>query len=437
MRLTWVLVLAVSTTALAAKKPVLVNAPANVAKVLNKELSKKYTPVPLKQSLGPTPTAKEVRDVTVPAKAVAVIQAQAGGKYITLQVLSGHDGTPLDTVTFKPPKKFKALPNDAADALFAALAQGKAPGAEPKTAPPPADPPRADPPVADAPRTPAPEAAVVPATKPPDEPAASSPSSSDSTPPAEVSSSSASESKPQPLPAVHTGVGFKAFSRSFSWAAGASDALASYSLPFAGAVAFNAAWFPGAHFTTGAGSWFGLFLDGEVGIGLASKQDDSRYGTQAQRFRLGVQARFPVGQSLLIDALAGYATQTFAIAPESANTGAPRPNIPSVAYSGPRAAAGLKYVFTGTLTGELLVGLMVLVGKGEIGSAAYFPNTSGLSLDAALGLSVEVVANLRLRAAFDWTGYFLSTNVDPTAIVTASGASDHYLGGTLSLLWVM
>jgi hypothetical protein len=432
MRLIWVLGVVLATSAFAAKKPVLLSALANVAKVLNKELAKKYTPVPLKRSLGPTPTAKEVRDVTAPAKAIAVIQAQASGKYITLQVLSGHDGTPLDTVTFKPPKKFKALPPEAADALFAALAQGKAPSAEAKPA---------DAPVADAPKPkPAEPLAAAASTKEPtpdpSAPASSSApssSSSSSAPAAEVSSSGASAPPAQELPAVKVGVGFTMFSRSFSWAAGASDALASYALPFAGAVAFNAAWFPGARFTQGAGSWFGAFLDGEVGIGLASRQDDSRYGTQAQRLRLGVQARIPVGRAVLVDALAGYAGQSFAISPDAANTGAPRPNIPSVAYTGPRVAAGAKFVFVGTLTGEALVGFTFLVGKGELGSASYFPNTTGVSLDVALALSIELVSNLRLRATFDWAGYFLSTNANSTAVTTASGASDHYLGGTLAV----
>lgn len=438
MRLSWILVLVLATSAFAAKKPVLVNAPAKVAKVLNKELGKKYTLLALKGSLGPSPTAKEVRDVTAPAKAIAVIQAQAGGKYITLQILSGHDGTPLDTITFKPPKKFKALPADASKALFAALAQGKAPAAEPK----------ADAPVADAggksdAKAPD-EKKAAPEKEPASEKAAatarasaSSSSSAEEEPAAEVSSSSAFEPTPSELPAIVTGVGFKGFGRSFGWAAGSSDALASYALPFAGAVAFEGAWYPGAHFTGGFGGNIGAFLNGEVGIGLASRQDESRYGTRADRFRFGATVRFSLGERVLLNALLGYSTQTFAIAPTSATTGNPRPNIPSVTYNGPRAAVGANFRITDSFSADALLGFMYVYGKGELASDRYFPNTTGLALDGGVGLSLKLVEALRVRASFDWTGYFLATHADPMAVITSTGASDHFFGGTLSVLWVM
>lgn len=428
MRITWLLALLLSTSAVAAKKPVLINAPRKVAKVLNKELSKKYAPVPLKASLGPSPTAKEVRDVTAPVKAIAVIQAQAGGKYITLQVLSGDDGTPLDTITFKPPKRFKALPRDAADALFAALAQGHPPAAQPGATPTAeaAKPQQA--PDQDAER--ASEKVAEPEQSAPEETASSSSSS-------EVSGSSGFEPTPSELPAIVTGVGFKGFGRTFGWAAGSSDALASYSLPFAGAVAFEGTWYPGAHFTRGFGANLGAFLSGEVGIGLASKQDDSRYQTRADRFRFGARVRVPMGKAVLLDGVLGYSTQTFAIAPQSATTGLPRPNIPSVTYNGPRAAVGATFQFNERFGADVLAGFMFVYGKGELASSTYFPNTTGLAVDAGLGVTVQVVEALRVRASFDWTGYFLATHADPTAIITSTGATDHFIGSTLSLLWVM
>lgn len=426
MRITWLLALLLSTSAFAAKKPVLVNAPAKVAKVLNKELGRKYSLIALKTSLGPTPTAKEVRDVTTPVKAIAVIQAQAGGKYITLQVLSGDDGTPLDTITFKPPRKFKSLPREASAALFAALAQGKAPAAS------------ASAPVAEStksdtkPDTKAESAKAEPEKDEPEDTASPESASEAAT---EVGSSF--EPTPSSLPAIVTGVGFKGFGRSFGWAAGSSDALASYSLPFAGAVAFEGTWYPAAHFTDGFVSNIGAFLSGEVGIGLASKQDDSRYQTRADRFRFGARLRLPLGKKVLLDGVLGYSTQTFAIAPQSATTGLPRPNIPSVTYNGPRAAVGATFQFNEVFGADVLAGFMFVYGKGELASASYFPNTSGLAVDAGLGVSVKVVEALRVRASFDWTGYFLATHADPMAIVTSTGATDHFIGSTLSVLWVM
>jgi hypothetical protein len=441
VRLLWLLALVLSTSALAAKKPVLVDAPGKLAKVLNKELSRKYAPLPLKGSLGPSPTAKEVRHVTAKVKAIAVIQAQASGKYVTLQVLSGDDGTPLDVITFRPPKKFKALPREAADALFAALAKGQAPSGD-AGAPAPAaeaakapDEPSKTPDKADTSDKGAGKVAEKRAEPAKAEPEERAPSPSES--PTEVSGRTSFAPSPSDLPAVVTGVGFKGFGRSFGWAAGSSDALASYSLPFAGAVAFEGAWYPGAHFTKGFGANLGVFLSGEVGIGLASKQDASRYQTRADRFRFGARVRVPVGEKLLLDGVLGYSTQTFAIAPQAATTGLPRPNIPSVTYNGPRAAVGATFQFNERFGADVLAGFLFVYGKGELASAAYFPNTTGVSVDAGLGVTVKAVEALCVRASFDWTGYFLTIHADPMALFTSTGATDHYFGGTLSLLWIM
>jgi hypothetical protein len=415
MRLTVLALMLSSPAVLAAKKPVLVNAPPAVMKAVGAALGPSYAVVPLPASLGPTPTTKEVRAVTVPARAVALVQAEVGVKYVSLQVLSGDDGTPLDTIAFKPPKKWKALPADIAQQLRDALARGKAPTA-------------AATPLADG--RGGLSAGVTAAPPPPREAPPAAPS-------AELSGSSSAPPRRSAQPAFVTGVGFKGLSRSFAWAAGASEALASYSLPFAGAVAFDGTWYPGAHFTDGFAANVGAFINGEVGIGIASRQEDARFQTRADRFRFGARLRLPLGSRLQLDGALGYSTQTFAIAPQAAGTATPRPNIPSVTYTGPRAAVGASLQFGERVNVDALAGFMLVAGAGELATSAYFPKTSGVAADASLGLGVRLVDALRLRASFDWTGYFLSTNADPGASVTARGATDHFLGGTLSVLWVM
>jgi hypothetical protein len=317
---------------------------------------------------------------------------------------------------------------------LAALAQGKAPPAQ--STPQPVDVPAAEPPK-ERPPKPMPEETKAHAAVGESETSRHAEPEEDARVTQRSSSRPRDEAEAPGLPAIDTAVGFKAFARSFTWAPGHSDALASYSLPFAGAVAFDGNWFPGAHFTQGVLANVGAFVNGEVAIGLASRQDESRYGTRADRFRFGLRMRFPFGARLVLDALAGYSTQTFSIAQQSATTGAPRPNIPSVTYNGLRAAGGLKVRIAGTFTAEALAGFMYVYGKGELASDRYFPRTTGLAVDAGLALSVEVLEHLCVRGAFDWTGYFLNTHADPMALVTASGASDHFLGGTLSLVWIM
>lgn len=251
---------------------------------------------------------------------------------------------------------------------------------------------------------------------------------------AEVSGTNA----PAPLerPAVVTSVGVRGFGRVFAWAPGASADLPAYTMPYGSAVAFEAAWYPGAHVTQGAGANFGVFLDGVVGLGLTSHADTVTFGTSAQRLRFGARLRFPLGQRSQLDVLLGYGTQTFEIAAQSP-TGVARPAIPSVAYAGPRGALGATFRFSERVGGDLLAGFTWLLGTGELSSQAFFPNASGLAADASLGLSIKLVEALRLRLSADWTGYFLSMNADAASTLQATTAMDHFIGGTLSLAWTM
>lgn len=251
---------------------------------------------------------------------------------------------------------------------------------------------------------------------------------------AEVSSTSSTA--PLERPAVVTSVGARGFGRVFAWATGASADLPAYSMPYGSAVAFEAAWYPGAHVTQGVGADFGVFLDGVVGLGLTSHTDTATFGTSAQRLRFGARLRFPLGERSQLDVLLGYGTQTFDIASRSP-TGAARPAIPSVAYAGPRGALGATFRFSERVGGDLLAGFTWLLGTGEIGSQAFFPNASGLAADASLGVSIKLVEALRLRLSADWTGYFLTMNADSASTLQATTAMDMFIGGTLALAWTM
>src|SRR4051794_38009963 len=98
----WLFLIALTSTAVFAGQPaVVLTGPAPVTKWVSKELSKRYTPKVLAKGVSAMPTAKEVRDVTAPASAIALVLCQSSGNFVTLQVLNGADGTPLDTVSIK------------------------------------------------------------------------------------------------------------------------------------------------------------------------------------------------------------------------------------------------------------------------------------------------------------------------------------------------
>lgn len=423
--LIWIVALIVVTPAFA-KKSVVVSAPPALGKLLSKQLAQRYTVVPLKTPLGPAPTAKEVREVTAPVSAIAVMTVAAGRKYVTAQILSGHDGTPLDTVTWRVNPR-KPLPPDALQSIFDALAQGTAPA---KAAPPPRDAPVADAPVADV-RSGSGKQKKEPAVAEREEPSQAEETT--------VTGEAETPRTPSTRPAIRAGVGVHAFSRSFNWAGSPSDSLATYALPFAAAVNIDAQWFPGAHFTDHPiASNTGVFVNADVGVGVASRQDDSRFGTRADRLRFGAMMRFPMLKDRLeLGAHLGYATQTFAISPVAANDGSPRPNIPSVTFNGPRLGGGARFQLIGTLAADATLGLQYVYGKGELASERYFPRTSAFSMDVTAGVSMELVQNIHARVGFDWTRYFLNLNPQEGMPFTAGSAADQYLGGSLSLSWVM
>lgn len=128
MRLVWFCCVLAGSVALA-KPTVVLSGPAPLTKAVGKELGKKYA-VKAVGAISAMPTAKEVRDVTAPAGAIALVQCSATGAFVTLQVLNGADGTPLDTVSIKGSAKKLKIAKPQLAALIFAIGQGKAPGKE-------------------------------------------------------------------------------------------------------------------------------------------------------------------------------------------------------------------------------------------------------------------------------------------------------------------
>ncbi len=437
MRL-WVgLTVLLATTAFAApKKPVvLITGPAAVTKLLSKELSKKYTPRPLAR-IAPMPTAKEVREVTAPASAIAVVIAQAAGAFITVQVLSGDDGTPLDTITVKgtakKPPRTLAKPQLAA--LLFAVAQGKPPGAtkkaEPQVVEPAPDPkpePKAEPKKEQlAAKKKEPEPKPAPREEPRPEPA---PEVADSTPSEPLT--------PSDRPAVRASVGFGGFNRTFNWAGNPSPSLATSSQPFAAAVAVDATWFPGAHFTAGFLAHLGLFVTAEFGVGMASRVDTSRFSNHANRIRFGAVGRLPLGSRFELTGHVGYARHELSTSATAVNDGSLRPNIPDVVFNGFRGGLGARLRLFGTVELDALGGFQTVAGKGELGSQRFFPQASAMAVDAGGGLSVELAPHLRLRGGAEWQRYFVTLNAEETSTFFARTAADQYLAASVQLQWVM
>ncbi len=409
-----------------------------MARLLQSTLSSRFSVTINTNAISDSPTAKEVRSLTVPAKAIAVVLARSAGDSWSITVLNGADGTPLENQVFRAAarKPLKALPKNVAGPIVLACATGQAPPAEggAQAEPTKTEPAKTEPKVTETKTEPAKKAEVATKTEAPKTEVTSS-SSTSSAP--SISSSTNEPSTPSPLPALRVGLGFRGFGRSLTWAGDPEQALAKYGLGFAPAVALDATWYPGAHVTSGVLANLGVAFAGDIAVGVSSKQDTSKFGTRADRYRISAAFRQPFGSVFSIEALAGVSLQRFSIDPVAANDGTARPNIPSVAFAGPRGALGVRLVKLGPVGLDAMGGFTFLVSTGELGTDAYFKRARGFGVDAGAGVSVELVDNLHLRASFDWTRYFLTLNPEEGARFTAPSATDQYLGGSVALQWVM
>lgn len=431
------------------KPAVVLSGPAKLTKFLSKELSKRFTPRTLKSDVGTQPTTAEVRAVTAPASAVALIVVQPAGSSFIIHVLNGADGTPLDAITVKGSEKrvpmylLPALRNS----LMFAINSGVAPDAGDAPAPAPTEEPSkpvaatepASKPAEPTKTAPPPEKKPVEPVKSPS-PVAERPSEP-AAPVATVTEPTPELNRPASLPAIKLSVGGGGFNRSLTWSGNPSPYLASGNYPFTANISVDGTWYPAAHFTSNFASNIGVFGAADFGVGMVSKVDVggdvSRFANSANRMRLGAIVRIPIVDAFTVLAHVGYARHQVTTSPTAINDGSVRPNIPDVLFNGFRGGIGLRARLIGTLEVDAGGAFQAVVGKGEIASAAYFPDATAIAVDAGGGLSVQIVEHIRLRAGVEWQRYFVALHPGENVTYYAQNAADQYITATASLQWSM
>ncbi len=435
--------LAASAVVAAPKKPskpnVVVSGPPAITKLVTKSIAQRYVAKPLKKPVAALPTAKEVRDVTTPQQAVALVIGSASGKFITLQVLNGADGTPLDTVTIpgtlkKPPK---TLSKPQLAALLFALGSGKAPGKEEPVVE--AKPEPTPEPVAE-PAKPEPKAEpVAVARKPEPKPEPVTKAEPEPEPEPEPVKVDDSKDVPSPHGAFRAYVGGGIFNRNLNWIGQQTNALSTVSHPGSGTVTAQLSVYPAAAFTSGVLAHFGAFISADVGINLRSRYGNtsSIFAHDSSRLRVGALARLPIAERFNVFAHVGYSRHELGSSATSLDGMFQKPSYPDVLFNGFRAGIGFRLRIVGTLELEGLGGFQVVVGKGELASERYFPAATALAVDAGGALSIELVPNIRLRAGAEWQRYFVTLNPGENAMYVARAAGDQYIWVNGGLQWAM
>lgn len=249
-----------------------------------------------------------------------------------------------------------------------------------------------------------------------------------------LAGSAALASEARPAVTASAGAGF--LNRSLTWQGGTPGQLTEANSPFSGAVAVDASWFPGAHVTEGPGSWFGLFGEGEIGLGLSAKLANSSavFAQSATRLRFGGVVRFPLGERASLLVHGGYARQVFSTSSQAVVGTASRPNTPDVLFEGPRGGLGVQARLGERWALEVLAGGQYVMGLGELGMAKWFPQASAFALDAGAGLSVQLAEHVRLRLSLKWQRTFITLERNT---FRAESAAEQYLSGALTFQWAM
>ena len=212
----------------------------------------------------------------------------------------------------------------------------------------------------------------------------------------------------------------------------AQDDLRDYTLGFGPGVGVKFQWYPGAHFTGGVGSQFGVDFDFKRLFDFDSTRDGLSFPTRSQEFLIGARWRYPI-KIWEPAVVAGFGVQKFEL--EAADPPA-EPEVPGVRYRFLRLGAALRV--------EVGAGFVLMVNgayrfvfsAGGIESEVWFPNADVGGFDLGLGLAYQLPLGFEVRVATDYRRYFFDLNpVPPDPPFVAGGALDQYWGLSVGIAW--
>lgn len=227
--------------------------------------------------------------------------------------------------------------------------------------------------------------------------------------------------------AIDVSLGARWYGRFFAYNQDVFGELRNYDLAAAPALSATVEWYPGAHFSRGPASWFGLIAQGAYVVGVSSRDSrDTVYGTTAFWFDVGLRVRIPLGLHDL-GLHATYGQQHFSIANNGGGgPSANDPGVPGVQYQSVRVGASVR-IGASERVGILLgASGLPLISAGDI-AQNYFVRATAAGVEAQLGLAIGLVSGLELRVLADARRYFYAMNPRVGDAWVAGGALDHHL----------
>ncbi len=293
--------------------------------------------------------------------------------------------------------------------------------------------------------TPAPSSTPDPKPTPPVPPPTTSPTPkprADATPAAEPTPATPAEPEPAPTPKASSkphflvvDVGADLTGRALTFVQTSTPNLRNYGLPIFPLPALHLEFYPLAlvreDLISGLGLEAGFAFNPALKSRLAS--DTVTFATSAMRVDVGLKFRIlPISSfAIAFVPYAGLRLQSFSVGAASTNE---LLGLPNVSYTGLRAGLGLEVpLVDDLLTAFGRFGVIPVFSSGQLISATYFPSGSTFGLEADVGLGVQIVRVLQVRASFEYTQFAATFKTTATDTYVAAGAIDRWLGGNVSV----
>jgi hypothetical protein len=232
------------------------------------------------------------------------------------------------------------------------------------------------------------------------------------------------------------GLAMAGFSRSFEYKDDLSG-LSSYDLGLAPTVMLKLHWYPAAHFQDGALANIGLEVRGALAFALDSSLDGASLPTSSHAIGAGLRARLPLGEHELA-AVAGIASQTFAIDSAKSKAGTINPGIPKVAYTYARLGIEGRFALGEQFAIGAALAYLPTFSLGQV--EQWFPHASARGLEAELSGAYALSRAFELNVTFGLQRFAFAFHPELGDVAKkrpiAGGALDQYLFGTLGARFV-
>lgn len=224
-------------------------------------------------------------------------------------------------------------------------------------------------------------------------------------------------------------LGAMLFSRSMSYQNDISGNLRPYDLGLTPAIAGALDLYPGAFFTDGIWTRFGLTGSFARAPSITSTDaNDVEYNTLSYEYFFGGIYRQPLGPVDLLGSVE-YGSQWFKFEPSGTNIA----DIPAVRYRSIRAGLGIRLELARSVA--VTGGFAYLPVLSSGGLEEYFPNIEGAAIEGNLGAAVKLGYGLELRASLGLRRYSMDIHPEPGDTYAARGMTDQYTFGVFSIAY--